>query len=183
MDEFFREYEERPALRSVVVGEVELKEGSRVLLWPRAGGDVMDLVLKGKVAFVEGIEQDYEGRIYVAVTLEDDPGRDLGEARFLGHRFFFSPKRWSRSMWSLPVGRRILVAGIGNVFLGDDGFGVEVVRRLAGRGLPEGVEVKDFGIRGMDLAYALQDDYELVVFVDATPRGVSRAPSTSSSRR
>ena len=67
--------------------------------------------------------------------------------------------------------KRILVAGVGNVFLGDDGFGVEVVRRLAGRDLPEGVEVVDFGIRGMDLAYALQDDYELVVFVDATPRG------------
>lgn len=69
------------------------------------------------------------------------------------------------------MSKRILIAGIGNIFLGDDGFGVEVVRRLAGRELPEGVEVKDFGIRGMDLAYALQDDYELVVFVDATPRG------------
>jgi hydrogenase maturation protease len=67
--------------------------------------------------------------------------------------------------------KRILVAGVGNIFLGDDGFGVEVVRRLAGRRLPEGVDVVDFGIRGMDLAYALQDDYEVVVFVDATPRG------------
>ncbi len=69
------------------------------------------------------------------------------------------------------VPKRVLVAGVGNVFLGDDGFGVEVVRRLAGRGLPESVEVADFGIRGMDLAYALQDDYDVVVFVDATPRG------------
>jgi hydrogenase maturation protease len=67
--------------------------------------------------------------------------------------------------------KRILVAGVGNVFLGDDGFGIEVVRRLAGRKLPEGVEVVDFGIRGLDLAYALQRDYEVVVFVDATPRG------------
>ena len=67
--------------------------------------------------------------------------------------------------------KRVLVAGVGNIFLGDDGFGVEVVRRLAERALPEGVEVKDFGIRGMDLAYALQDDYEAVVFVDAVPRG------------
>jgi len=67
--------------------------------------------------------------------------------------------------------RRILVAGVGNIFLGDDGFGVEVVRRLAGRKLPEGAELVDFGIRGMDLVYALQDDYEGVVFVDATPRG------------
>ena len=67
--------------------------------------------------------------------------------------------------------KRVLVAGVGNIFHGDDGFGVEVVRRLAEREMPEGVEVKDFGIRGMDLAYALQEDYEAVVFVDAVPRG------------
>ena len=90
MEDFFREHEERPALQSVVVGGLELEKGSRVLLWPRPGGDIMDLALKGKIAFIEGIEQDYEGRIYIAVTLEDDPGRDLGEDRFLGHRFFFS---------------------------------------------------------------------------------------------
>jgi len=92
VEDFFREYEERPALQSVVVGGVELEKGSRVLLWPRAGGDIMDLALKGKVGFVAGIEQDYEDRVYIAVTLEDDPGRDLGEDRFLGHRFFFSPE-------------------------------------------------------------------------------------------
>ena len=69
------------------------------------------------------------------------------------------------------MSRRILIAGIGNIFLADDGFGVEVVKKLAGRELPEGVEVVDFGIRGLDLAYALQDDYETVVFVDASPRG------------
>jgi hydrogenase maturation protease len=69
------------------------------------------------------------------------------------------------------MSKRILVAGVGNIFLGDDGFGVEVVRRLAGRELPQVVEVVDFGIRGMDLAYALQEDYEVVVFVDAIPRG------------
>jgi hydrogenase maturation protease len=66
---------------------------------------------------------------------------------------------------------RILVAGIGNIFLADDGFGCEVVRRLAERELPENVEVRDFGIRGMDLAFALMDPYEAVVFVDAVPRG------------
>jgi hydrogenase maturation protease len=69
------------------------------------------------------------------------------------------------------VSGRILVAGIGNIFLGDDGFGCEVVRRLAEHELPENVEVRDFGIRGMDLAYALMDPYEVVVFVDAVPRG------------
>ena len=92
MDSFFREYEDKPTPQSVVVKGVELKKGSRVLLWPRPGGDIMDLALAGKAAFVDGIEQDYEDRIYIAVTLEDDPGRDLGEDRFLGHRFFFSPE-------------------------------------------------------------------------------------------
>ena len=76
----------------MVVDGVEVKKGSRVLLWPRSGGDIMDIALKGKVAFVEAIEQDYEDRIYIAVTLEDDPGRDLGGDRILGHRFFFSPE-------------------------------------------------------------------------------------------
>ena len=104
MEDFFREYEGRPTLRSVVVGGVELERGSRVLLWPRAGGDIMDLALKGKTAAVEGIEQDYEGRIYIAVTLEDDPGRDLGEDRFLGHRFFFSPEEVEPLDFEVPDG-------------------------------------------------------------------------------
>jgi hydrogenase maturation protease len=67
--------------------------------------------------------------------------------------------------------RRVLVAGIGNVFLGDDGFGVEVVSRLEGRHLPMGVEVADFGIRGFDLAYALMEGYDGAVLVDALSRG------------
>ena len=66
---------------------------------------------------------------------------------------------------------RILIAGIGNVFLGDDAFGVEVARRLATRRLPEGVRVVDFGIRGFDLASALLGDVDAVILVDATPRG------------
>jgi hypothetical protein len=90
--DFFREQEERPELQSVVIEGIELRKGSRVLLWPRSGGDIMDIALAGKVAFVEGIEQDYEDRIHIAVTLEDDPGRDLGGDRILGHRFFFSPE-------------------------------------------------------------------------------------------
>lgn len=66
---------------------------------------------------------------------------------------------------------RILVAGIGNIFLGDDAFGVEVVHRLARRPLPENVRVVDFGIRGLDLAYALMEGYDLTILVDAAPRG------------
>lgn len=67
--------------------------------------------------------------------------------------------------------RRVLIACIGNIFLGDDGFGVEVARHLMTRQYPEGVQVVDFGIRGMDLAYALLDEYDELVLVDAIPRG------------
>jgi hydrogenase maturation protease len=66
---------------------------------------------------------------------------------------------------------RILVAGLGNVFEGDDGFGVEVVQRLATRSWPDGVEVCDFGIRGVHLAYQLLEPYDLVVIIDAVSRG------------
>jgi hydrogenase maturation protease len=66
---------------------------------------------------------------------------------------------------------RVLVAGLGNVFEGDDGFGVAVVQRLTGQALPAGVEVRDFGIRGVHLAYQLLEPYDLVVLVDAVQRG------------
>ncbi|TXS48469.1 hydrogenase maturation protease [Streptomyces sp. uw30] len=71
---------------------------------------------------------------------------------------------------------RTLVAGIGNIFLGDDGFGVETARRLTGRHLPEHVEVLDVGVRGVHLAYQLLDGYDTLVLVDATARG--EAPGT-----
>lgn len=71
---------------------------------------------------------------------------------------------------------RILVAGIGNIFLGDDAFGVEVVQALASRTLPDGVRVVDFGIRAFDLAYALLDPWEAIVLVDTASRG--EAPGT-----
>lgn len=71
---------------------------------------------------------------------------------------------------------KVLVAGIGNIFLADDAFGVEVVRRLAAGTLPEGVSVQDFGIRGFDLAYAMMEPWDLVILVDAAQRG--GAPGT-----
>jgi len=70
--------------------------------------------------------------------------------------------------------RRILIACIGNVFMGDDGFGVEAAQRLMNRKarpFPEGIQVVDFGIRGFDLAYTLLDEYDILVLVDAVPRG------------
>lgn len=66
---------------------------------------------------------------------------------------------------------RILVAGIGNIFLGDDAFGVEVVRKLIGSDLPEGIDVVDFGIRGYDLAYAIMDGYAATILVDTVSKG------------
>jgi hydrogenase maturation protease len=66
---------------------------------------------------------------------------------------------------------RVLVAGVGNIFLGDDGFGAEVARRLATADLPSWVEVADYGISGMHLAYDLADGYETAVLIDAAPRG------------
>ncbi len=65
----------------------------------------------------------------------------------------------------------ILVAGVGNIFLGDDAFGVEVVERLSLRALPPHVRVADFGIRSYDLAYALMEPWDLVILADALPRG------------
>jgi hydrogenase maturation protease len=71
------------------------------------------------------------------------------------------------------VSARILVAGVGNIFFGDDGFGPEVLRRLCARPLPDGVRAVDFGIRGLDLAFALLDGYDALILVDAAPRGGS----------
>jgi hydrogenase maturation protease len=67
--------------------------------------------------------------------------------------------------------RRVLVAGVGNIFLGDDGFGVAVAQRMRGRPVPAGVRAEDFGIRALHLAYELLDGYDALVLVDAVPMG------------
>jgi hydrogenase maturation protease len=64
------------------------------------------------------------------------------------------------------------VAGVGNIFLSDDGFGPEVARRLAAAPVPDGVRVEDFGIRGVHLAYELLNGYDAAILVDAMPSGV-----------
>src|SRR3954471_20494809 len=140
----------RPAPDHVVVDGVEVRRGSRVRLHPRQSADLFARALDGRTGVVEGIEQDMEDNVQLTVVADDDPGRDLGERRMPGHRFFFAPEEVE------PLGgARVLVAGIGNVFLGDDGWGVALAERLAQRVLPDGAEVVDYGIRGMDLAYAL----------------------------
>jgi len=159
------------------ISGIEVRPGSRVRLRPRAGGDIMDIALAGKTAIIESIEQDYEGKVHICVVVDEDPGRDIGLMRQPGHRFFFDqnevePLPPSDTEDSLQLKLpRILVAGIGNIFLGDDAFGVEVIRRLSTRELPKNVRVTDFGIRGYDLAYALLDGYDTTILIDACPRG------------
>lgn len=176
--------EDKTQMEHVNIAGVDVTVGDRVRLRPRQGGDVLDIALTGQIAIVESLEQDYEGKNHVCVVLEDDPGRDLGMLRQPGHRFFFSaeeieplPADEARAT-SATRQARILIAGIGNIFLGDDGFGVEVAKRLSARELPTGVKVMDFGILGFDLAYALQDGYETTILVDACPHG--QAPGTIS---
>ena len=92
IDPFEVEGLQRPAPQSVSVGGIEVRTGSRVRLWPQAGRDIFDIALSGKVAIVEKIEQDFEDRILLAVSVEDDPGREMVDMPVLGHRFFFSPE-------------------------------------------------------------------------------------------
>jgi hypothetical protein len=82
-------FEEKPALTSVMVAGVELRLGDRVRLCPHKKADIMDLALKGQIAVIEAIEQDFEDRVQLAVILDNDPGREFGEMRQPGHRFFF----------------------------------------------------------------------------------------------
>jgi hydrogenase maturation protease len=174
--------EDKAQLETVAIGGVLLKTGDRVRLNPKEGGDILDLALRGQIAMIESIEEDYEGAQHICVVIEDDPGRDLGMMRQPGHRFFFTPaeieplpqapetpeEESAKTRAAMP---KILVAGIGNIFLGDDAFGVEVVRRLMSRSLPAEARIVDFGIRGLDLAYALQDRYETTILIDAFPHG------------
>jgi hypothetical protein len=82
---------ENTRLELIAMGGVILRQGDRVRLRPRAGGDIRGLALAGKVATIESIEQDYENRIYLAVSVDDDPGKEFGLQRQPGQRFFFSP--------------------------------------------------------------------------------------------
>ena len=174
--------EARTPVDDLRISDVAVRAGSRVKLRPRAGGDVMDIALADKTAIIESIEQDYEGKVHLGVVVDDDPGRDIGLMRQPGHRFFFDPEEVEPlgeddgRQTAQPKTPTILIAGIGNIFLGDDAFGVEVVRRLSAHQLPENVRLVDFGIRGYDLAYALLDGYDVTILVDACPRG--DAPGT-----
>jgi hypothetical protein len=84
--------ETKAAPESVRVFGVDLRVGNRVRIWPQKTADIMDMALKGKVAVIEAIEQDFEDQIQFAVVLDDDPGREFGMMRQPGHRFFFTPE-------------------------------------------------------------------------------------------
>lgn len=174
--------EDKATLDQIEIAGIPVRPGSRVRLNPKEGGDILDLALRGQIAIVECIEEDYESAKHVCVVVENDPGRDMGMLRQPGHRFFFTPAeieplleeslpRSASATQAQPAQPTILIAGIGNIFLGDDGFGVEVARRLLARSQPDAVRVVDFGIRGFDLAYALQDGYATTILVDAYPHG------------
>jgi hydrogenase maturation protease len=174
--------EAKSPLDTLRIGEADVRVGDRVRLRPGKRADMFDMALAGKTAVIESIEQDYEGRFHICVVADDDPGRDIGMMRQPGHRFFFFPEEVESLGPEEPIASTnvsapaILVAGIGNIFLGDDGFGVEVAQRLSQRTFPEGVRIVDFGIRGLDLAYALSDGPQVTILIDACPRG--DAPGT-----
>jgi hydrogenase maturation protease len=174
--------EDKSPVDSFEIMGVEVRKGDRVKLRPRDGGDIFDIALTGKIAVVESIEQDYEGKLHVCVVVDDDPGRDIGLMRQPGHRFFFAasevePVPVDEQITEIP-GKKILIAGVGNIFLADDGFGVEVAGRLANCVFPAGVRIAEFGIRGFDLAYALMEGYETTILVDAYPGDGQGEPGT-----
>ncbi|MGH9058629.1 MAG: hydrogenase maturation protease, partial [Acidimicrobiales bacterium] len=123
---------------------------------------------------------DVGGDVYLAVAV-DDPDADLHQ--WHGRYLYFHPDEVEILVASSTVGAsaavaapeperpRVLVAGVGNIFLGDDGFGVEVARRLDPASAPAGVKVADFGIRGVHLAYELLEGYDILILIDAVSRG------------
>jgi hypothetical protein len=80
------------SIEHVRIGGVCYRPGDRVRIWPLGNADIFDMALKGKIATISAIERDYEDRIHLAVTVDDDPGRDLGLEGKPGHRFFFRPE-------------------------------------------------------------------------------------------
>ena len=157
-------------------------KGSRVRLLPRRGADAMDMFLSGQAATVAAVYLDLEDQAHVAVVVDSGNASDLHE--WNGRYFYFKPEE----VQALDEGNalnspatakasRIFVAGIGNIFLGDDGFGSAVVQRLQARALPESVRVEDIGIRSVHLAYDLLDaPYDATILIDAVARG--EAPGT-----
>lgn len=164
-----------PADQTVEVSGRPVSKGSRVRLHPGRRADAMDMFLEGQTATVAGVQRDLEDRVHIAVTVDAEQAADLHD--WYGRYFYFGPEEIELLDSVAERTPRVLVAGIGNVFFGDDGFGSAVIGRLAAQSLPEWVRVKDFGIRGVHLAYELLDtSYDTTIIVDAMARG--GAPGT-----
>jgi hydrogenase maturation protease len=156
----------QPGPADVLVGGVFVKKGSKVRLRPMRRADAHDLFLADRVATVVDVVHDVDDEVHVAVTVDDDPAAELWPGRYL----YFAPDE-------LEPLCRVLVAGVGNIFLSDDGFGPEVVRELASRDIPSGVRVVDYGIRGLHLAFDLTDAVDTLILVDTVPRAGNGAGS------
>ncbi len=122
-----------PFTDTMHIGGVEIGTGTRVRLRPSRRADAHDLFYAGRLATVKGVFNDVDGAQHVAVALDDDPAADMLE--WQGRFLYFHPDE-------IEVQRtlRVLVAGIGNIFLGDDGFGVEVIRHIDAARLPDGTD-------------------------------------------
>ena len=79
-------------LEGILFEGIYYKTGDHVRIQPQGRADIIDIALAGKTAVIEAIEQDFEDRIYLALVLDDDPGKELGMMRQPGHRFFYSPE-------------------------------------------------------------------------------------------
>jgi hypothetical protein len=88
---------EHEAERAEQRAKAAFSRGDRVRLRPRKGGDILDLALAGEAATVVGVEEDFDGRLHYMVTVDADPGADLGLSGQPGHRFFFSEAELERS--------------------------------------------------------------------------------------
>ncbi|MGW5643051.1 hypothetical protein ACWEV3_42610 [Saccharopolyspora sp. NPDC003752] len=143
--------------------------GMRVRLRPSRRADIVDIALAGRLAEVDGVERGADGRVYVLVSLVGDTAADLGRMSQLGHRFFFDPDELE------PVSdageHRVLVAALGGDAVKPGECAVRrVVEHLRGCDLPPGVRVADFGVRGQDLARALEE-FDAAVVLRAGPIG------------
>ena len=131
---------------------------------------------------IESIEQDYEGRVHLAVVIEDDPGMDLGLARQPGHRFFFSPdeveprRRLRTAHGQRSRARHGSSSPASATSSSATMRSASRWRAASARRCRPACRVVDFGIRGLDLVYALMDGFDLAILVDAVPRG--GAPGT-----
>jgi hypothetical protein len=84
-------FDERPPIERIRIDGVEYRLGGRVRIKPAETMDILDMALRGKTGTIAAIEQDFENRFHLALTVDDDPGKDLGHAGLPAHRFFFQP--------------------------------------------------------------------------------------------